>query len=238
MSAVVSIVAGLLAWTQPPSGTPSQPAAAAADAALRHWEAGRFDEARKSIARAYMIEPWRQYLYARAQIERADDRCGDAIEFYRLYLDEAPPDDAAALAREGIAACERELAANPPPADVPAPANDVAVRPWWRDALGTTFAVTGGVTLLTGTGMFAWVAADRRAASRSDRHDAFARRIRRAERVSVAGVALVSIGAALLTAGVVRLAVVQARQRRGARPRARAAVARWQLDVPSLTLRW
>ena len=112
MLPAASILA-LALLAQPPGDQPSRPAAEAAEDALRHWEAGRFDEARKSIARAYMIEPWRQYLYARAQIERADGQCEAAIEFYKLYLDEAPPDDAAKLARDGIAACERELASAP-----------------------------------------------------------------------------------------------------------------------------
>lgn len=223
-------------FAQPPGDQPSRPAAEAAEAALRHWEAGRFDEARKSIARAYMIEPWRQYLYARAQIERADKQCKAAIEFYQLYLDEKPPADAAVLAREGIAECERELASAPRPpttttTDV-APPSGPPPRPWYRDPLGMTFVTTGGASVLVGAGMFGVVASNRNAAERSDDHDAFGRHIDRAKRASVAAVALVSIGAALFTAGVIRLAVLQSKSRR------RARSARWSVDASMLTLRW
>ncbi|HWB79868.1 MAG TPA: hypothetical protein VG755_33115 [Nannocystaceae bacterium] len=227
-------IVALALVAQPPGDHPSRPAAEAAEDALRHWEAGRFDDARKSIARAYMIEPWRQYLYARAQIERADKQCKAAIEFYQLYLDEAPPEDAAVLAKQGIAECERELASAPQspsesPADTPP---DRPARPWYRDPLGMTFVTTGGASLLVGAGMFGLVATRRRAAEQSDDHDQFGDRIHRAERASVAAVALVSIGAALLTAGVIRLAVQQSKSRR------RARSARWSVDASMLTLRW
>jgi hypothetical protein len=226
------VLAVLVAAVEPPGDTPSPPAAEAAEAALRHWEAGRFDEARKSIARAYMIEPWRQFLYARAQIERADKQCGAAIEFYELYLAEKPPEDAAALAREGITACERELANAPKPkptTDVPP---EAPRKKWYRDPLGMTFVTTGGVALLVGAGMFGLVAADRNAADRTHDHDEFGRHTHRAERASVAAVALASIGGALLVAGVVRLAVVSSKSRR------RARVSRWSVDASMLTLRW
>lgn len=224
----------LVLVAQPPGDHPSRPAAEAAEDALRHWEAGRFDDARDSIARAYMIEPWRQYLYARAQIERADKQCKAAIEFYQLYLDEQPPEDAAVLARQGIADCERELASAPQPrAPIDgAPITDRPLRPWYRDPLGMTFVTTGGAAMLVGAGMFGLVASDRRAAEQSDDHDAFGREIRRAKRASVAAVALVSIGAALFTAGVIRLAVRQSKSRR------RARSARWSVDASMLTLRW
>ena len=48
----------------------------------------------------------------------------------------------------------------------------------------------------------------------------------------MAAVALVSIGAALFTAGVIRLAVLQGKSRR------RARLGRWSLDASMLTLRW
>ncbi len=231
--ALALVVLALVA--QPPGAEPSRPAAEAAEAALRHWEAGRYDEARKAIARAYMIEPWRQYLYARAQIERADGKCADAIEFYRLYLDAKPPADAVALAEQGIAECEQQLANAPQPRD-----DDAAPRldappppkPWWKDGLGLGLVTGGGVTMVVGGGLFGLVAADRRASQGSDDHAEFGRRVRRAERASVAGVTLLSIGAALFVAGVVRLAVVQSKARRAGR------AARIRADGATLTLRW
>jgi len=235
MAVALALVVLALA-AQPPGAEPSRPAAEAAEAALRHWEAGRFDDARKSIARAYMIEPWRQYLYARAQIERADGKCADAIEFYRLYLDAKPPADAVALAEQGIAECEQQLADAPQASvDSASPRTDdrpPPPKPWWKDGLGLGLVAGGGLTTIVGGGMFGLVAADRRASERSDDHAEFGRRVRRAERASVAGVTLVSIGAALFVAGVVRLAVVQSKARRAGR------AARVQADGATLTLRW
>ena len=113
--------------------------AAEVDAAVQSLtEAGRFAQAREAIARAYMIEPWPDYLYARAQIERADDKCVAAREFYGLYLEAGPPERGAKLAREGIEAC-------PVPVPPPRPVQDSAPpRSWRRDPIGITLVGVGG----------------------------------------------------------------------------------------------
>lgn len=201
-------------------GTPSRPAAAAAEEALHHFEAGDYAAARTAIARAYMIEPWPEFLYARAQIERADGHCDTAVEFYRLYLDAAPPAAGARAAREAIAACGEQPPASeddddagtttpPQPTPRPRPADD---------ALGLSLVAVGGVGLLVGAGLYGGMASQRRAAIGSTEHGAFAQHIDRARRFSVAAAALVSVGAALVVAGTVRLATLG----RGARARRRA----------------
>ncbi|MBX7082422.1 MAG: hypothetical protein K1X88_24665 [Nannocystaceae bacterium] len=199
---------------------PSRPAAEAAEAALRHYEAGELDEARAAIERAYMIEPWPEFLYARAQIERADDRCGTAREFYRLYLDAEPPQAGATAAREGIAACEGRDDPADAPAPAPTPARGRKVDPR-HDPIGLSLVGLGGAAAVVGVSLLGAMAHERRAALRAQQHDSFGAHYDRARRLSVGAVALVSIGAALLLAGTVRLATVgrDAKRRRRATAR-------------------
>lgn len=208
MIAALVTAALLLAETAPPTGPRSRPAALEAEAALSHYEAGRFAEARAAIERAYMIEPWPDYLYARAQIERADKQCARAKEFYELYLEADPPERGAQLAREGIAACPVTV---PPPRPV---AEDAAPpRSWRKDPVGVTLASLGGAALVVGAGLYVGLARTRKDAERATTHGEFGEHYGRARSFSIAGAAVVSIGATLAIAGIVRLAVVKNRSR-------------------------
>ncbi len=199
---------------------PSRPAAEAAEAALRHYEAGELEEARAAIERAYMIEPWPEFLYARAQIERAADRCDTAREFYRLYLDAEPPEAGAAAARDGIAACEGRSDPEDGRAPPPTPTRRRAVDPR-HDPIGLSLVSLGGAGAVVGVSLYGAMAHERRVALRAQQHDAFGAHYDRARRLSVAAVALVSIGAALLLAGTVRLATLGRDARRTRRATAR-----------------
>lgn len=191
--------------------TPTRPAAEAAEAALAHYEAGRYDEARAEIERAYRIEPWPEYLFARAQIERADDDCVAARKYYNLYLEAGPPERGAKLAREGIEGCP----VGPPPP----PRVDAALEDARRDRVvrnvGIAVTATGGVALVTAAALYIAGAVQRRAAEDSNAHGVFGDHIDRARRLGVAGTAMVSIGAILTTAGVVQI-VLATRRSRGA----------------------
>ncbi len=210
---VLAIVACIV--LAPPPSTPaprSRPAAEAAELALAHYEAGRFAEARAAIARAYMIEPWPEYLYARAQIERGAGDCMAAREFYGLYLAEGPPDKGAALAREGIAQCPVDP---PPQQQQPAEIAPPSVGADSRvvDAFGVALTATGGAALVVGAGLYIGAAAQRRAAGRAPTHDRFGDHTDRARRLGIAATAMVSIGAAVALAGAVRLLVLRRRNR-------------------------
>jgi tetratricopeptide (TPR) repeat protein len=208
LAIVMSVV---VAVATAPARAPTRPAAEAAERALVHYEAGRYDEARSEIARAYMIEPWPEFLFARAQIERADGDCTAAREFYDLYLDADPPERGAKLAADGIAACP----VRPPPPRVdptdgaPADARRTKVV---RD-IGIASTAFGGAALVAATVLYAVGRAQQRSAAEAQNHGVFGARIDRAERLGVAGTAAVSVGAILTTAGVVQL-VVASRQRR------------------------
>lgn len=231
---IAVVVAALVAFAPPvpPSGPTSRPAAEAAEAALAHWEAGRYAEARAAIARAYMIEPWPEYLYARAQIERAAGDCVAAREFYGLYLDADPPERGAALAREGIEACPVVPEVAPDEVDAPPPASTRRVDP-----LGVSLAALGGAGVVIGAGLYIGMATERRAAERAEVHDAFGDRLARARRLSVAASAVISVGAMLAIAGVVRLAIVARRgkARRPTRSPSSSITLAW---TPGVGLRW
>lgn len=226
------VLLAALCLAPPPAGPTSRPAAEAAEAALSHYEKGEYAAARAAIARAYMIEPWPEYLFARGQIERADGDCVAAHEFYGLYLEADPPKAGAALAQEGIAACP--IPDEPPP---PRPgrdgAGDPAAGPKGPDALGIALTSVGGASLVVGAGLYIGTAVQRRAAQGASTHDRFGDHIDRARRLGVAASAMVSIGAALAVAGIVRLVVVQRR----AKARGAAASRRGPTPV-GLTLRW
>lgn len=203
--------------TAMPPPAASRPAAEASEAALVHFEAGRYAEAREAIARAYMIEPWPQFLFARAQIERADGRCRPAIDFYELYLAEDPPPKAAASSRAAIDRCRARLLAE-------------ARRSWRRDPAALGLWIVGGVSATIGIGFAAAAGAERAAADRAADHDGFDRELRRARRNGPVGVAMLSVGGALLLAGVIRAAVLTQQRRK-------AALA-WVVDGAGLGVRW
>ena len=212
------IVAAVLAVWAPsrPEGPRSRPAAQAAEQALTHYEARRYDEARTAIARAYMIEPWPEYLYARAQIERSDGDCVAAREFYQLYLDADPSPSGAEMARAGIEECP--VAVPAPTLVAPGKTDGAAkARAGRVDRLGVALAVTGGAGVLVGVGLYAAMAVNQRAAERADSVGSFGTRLDRARALSVAAAAVVSIGAVLAVAGAVRLAIVARRSRRTTR---------------------
>lgn len=230
-----SVLLTALCLAPPPAGPRSRPAAEAAEAALSHYEKGEYAEARAAIARAYMIEPWPEYLFARAQIERADGECVAAHEFYGLYLESDPPDKGAALAREGIAACpiRDEAPASAPARDAAA---DPDATPRGPDALGIALTSVGGASLVVGAGLYIGTAVQRRAAEGAATHDRFGDHIDRARRLGVAASAMVSIGAAFAVAGIVRLVIVHRRAKARGRLAWRRPPARAVLD--GLTLRW
>lgn len=209
MIAIVLAAALVLAETAPPTGPRSRPAALEAEAALSHYEAGRLDEARAAIERAYMIEPWPDYLYARAQIERADGDCARAREFYGLYLDAKPPERGAELARQGIEACPVLV-----PAPKPVTADAAPPRSWRRDPIAVAFTGIGGAAIIVGAGLYVGMAKNQSGAERATTHGEFAEHYGRARGFAIAGAAVMSIGATLAIAGIVRFAIVKSRARR------------------------
>ena len=220
----------------------SQPASAEEDAVARAEAAfaeERFAEAADGFAEAYAANPLPRYLWAGAQAERLANDCAAAIELYDAFLATEPAEKDARDARDAKQACADKLAraatpsgqnaatgttgAEPAPATAPtSPPEDAAAsrrkrapQTWYRDPWGG--ALVGSGVFVGGIGVGLLVSAvrlDREAGDAStegayeaSREDAVLR-----QRV---GIATVSVGSALVLAGIVRWVLVGTRGRRG-----------------------
>lgn len=113
-------------------------------------------------------------------------------------------------------------ASGPPPAAIPpvTPANDSRERAPARDPLAISLTAFGSAGLATGAGLLAAAHQSERRAEAADDESRYDRDIRRAMGLQAAGIAAVSIGAALVCGGIVRWVVVARRARkRGASAR-------------------
>jgi tetratricopeptide (TPR) repeat protein len=231
---VARLVAMLASAPTPDDADATAYVRAVASEAAAHVEAGRYDEAVRLLDEAEQTHSDPAFVYMRASIEGKRGNCDRAIALYRRYLKLDVPDQDAAAARRGLQRCEAKVEASRPSAPVQAaPAASVdppsdrpperpgTLTPWYADPWGTTLAVTGaavavaGVALLIQTRLELGQADDAAGLAAFDEHAA------RAERFGAAGVATVAVGSAVAVAGIIRWAVVGARNRQS-----RAATAR------------
>lgn len=77
----------------------------------------------------YGIDPHPDFLYAKAQAQRLGGDCRAAVVSYRAFLDAAPPESEAALARGNLERCEAALAASHADAGVEPAVFDAGVEP-------------------------------------------------------------------------------------------------------------
>lgn len=196
----------------------------------------RWSDASEAFAAAYARTGDPTYLYTQAQAERRGGHCEVAIELLERFLDTEPAEVAAATARGYIAECREQLgpgetSASAEPAS--SPSSEVAVgpvdeappvtvpRPWWRDPWGGAL-VGVGTAALVGGGVLVGLArrgADRALEAESDA--GYGDRIASAEAMQIAGVTVMSVGAAAVIGGVVRWVVLA---RRGRARRGKVAV--------------
>jgi hypothetical protein len=189
------------------------------------FEAEDWDTAAREFAAAHAHDGRLEYLYAQAQAERRGGRCEDAMATYQRFIDAGPPPEAIAEARGNIAKCEEERPASPPPpaaavsvqrVDAPPP-EPAPTKHWIRDPWGGV-ATFGGIAIAAAGGALLGVAHDReRDAERSGDEQDYRDAIAGAPAMSRAGIGLVSVGAALIVAGIVRWSLLAAAARR--RPR-------------------
>jgi tetratricopeptide (TPR) repeat protein len=208
---------------------------AAADGETAFVE-GRWDDAAQAFAEAYAHDPQPAYLYARAQAERKAGRCAVAIELYEQFLDGAPKGDAKTLARENVEACRAELpeepdssAIEPQPTVSPRPLVDESddaprvdepvrePRPWYRDPWGGALFGVGAASAVGGGVLIGVAGRQHDRAHEASSDAAYGNRIDRAKLLNRAGIVAVSVGAALVVAGIVRWAVVGTRRSRAPR---------------------
>jgi len=202
-----------------PSQTPDVGELVAAGEAA--WREARWDDASDAFAKAYAATHEPAYLYARAQIERMAGRCPQAVPLYRDYLATEPSENARAAVLGHIAECEPEPAPQrpPPPVVAPPPATTREVapaprRPWYRDPWGGSLVGVGVAGALAGGILVGLAYRGARDAEEASTDAAFGEAYGRAQTLEHSGAIVLGLGGALIVAGVIRWAVVGAKQRR------------------------
>jgi tetratricopeptide (TPR) repeat protein len=202
---------------------------------MSKYELGDLPEALSLFKRAYEIHPEPRILFNIAQTHRKGRDYALALDAYRAYLRNMPDAPNRALVEERLGELEELLAAQkasdekPPDGVTPAPepaTEPLAPEPmppstvgtrddrWYRDVLG--WSLVGGGVLLAATGTVFYMQAQSRksdldSAPESER-DPLRTQVRRDQTLGGVGVA---VGAAVLSAGVVRLLLVKGRSSRG-----------------------
>ncbi len=217
----------------------------------RAFDAQRWDEAADAFAAAYAAHPCRELLWAHAQSLRFAGRCEEALPLYQQFLDADPDADELADVHTNLDACRAEVGApqeiaTPQPATPPrppapsvepnaaarerpsprGPVDDATPRrrsepnprrDRWAHALLWSGVGVAGI----GAGLLGAGHARREQAAGARTELAYQAAFAGAPALGNAGIAVLASGATLITAGIVRFAVVAARARRHGRPLAR-----------------
>lgn len=195
----------------------------------------QWDRASRAFADAYAIDPNPDYLFARAQAERFAGRCNVAVKLWDQYLavETSPP--AVREAKVNRAYCEPDgsgdtapsttTGATTPPANEHEPVRDRPSRAWYRDPAGGVLVAVGGVSTVIGASVLGLALSRDRKASSADTEGSYVAEKDAVKGPHRAGIAVLSVGGALLVAGVVRWAVVASRSRGTA---ARAQASQWR----------
>ncbi|MBV1857560.1 MAG: hypothetical protein KUG77_04045 [Nannocystaceae bacterium] len=191
---------------------------------------GNFGEAAKLIEKAYLIEPVPELLFPWAQAEREQGNCRAAIDLYGRLLEEVPEGRMAESARKNIALCEEEMPAEedvvpvveddsfeeepyePEPEPEPVPVTKTDTQPkakqWYKDPAGGVLTGLGVVGVGAGAALLIVASGNANGApdapSLSDYHSQSDTALTQRN----AGAGVLTVGGALLVAGVIRYVLV------------------------------
>ena len=201
---------------------------------LEYYKMKEYEAAISEFEAAYAIDPRNEILFAQAQAERLSGDCASAVVLYRRFLEGNPPAVHAEAAHTSLDKCEVALRSTPdgkpiesneppppakPPSETPeasasapaaAPASMPAApppshhRPFYKDALGDSFAIAGVVALGAGVGLYLASASDVDAADAATTYSEHARLLDRAESRRTYAFVGLGAGAALLVGATVR----------------------------------
>lgn len=205
----------------------------------RAFEAEQWDEAARAFGAAYADHPRAELLWAQAQALRFAGRCGEALPLYERFLGTGPTADEITDANTNIAECRAHVVEVPAvepvaaapiarPSTPPAPTvqrrelvDDVRPIPRERrqpsvrrDAWAHALLWSGVGIAGVGTGLLAAGHVRRERAADSRTEYEYRQRFSGAPALGNAGIAVLASSAALVTAGIVRFAVLGARARR------------------------
>ena len=194
---------------------------------------GNFGDAAKLIEKAYLIEPVPELLFPWAQAEREQGNCRAAVDLYNRMLEEIPEGPMADSARQNIARCEEEMGPeeeivpivddpieeddlfeeeeeqpDPEPAEPKDDPPKSKAKQWYKDPVGGVLTGLGVVGVGTGVALLAVASSTANDAPNAANVSAYNDESDRAVTQRNAGAAVLSIGGALLVAGVVRYVLV------------------------------
>ncbi len=220
------------------------------DRGLERFYAQDFEAASREFRAAYALEPASFVLYAWAQAERYAGNCPRAEVLYGRFLASDPPAHEAEKARERIIECggvppplPSEVEQRPTPT-VPEPGPEPAPPPPpWPSPPHRVAIALGGAGLILGGALGAGggvVVADgrrrERAALMAPSQQGFVDQLDQARTRQGAGVALLSVGGAVVVAGAVVLGVFVARalkERRASTARGAGRRGGWARSAPA-----
>jgi hypothetical protein len=195
-----------------------------------------FATASDKLERAYLIEPAPELLYPWAQAERNLDRCESAIDLYEKFIDTKPNERMVAAAQQNIDRCKEQLSANKPdePPPVPDPGSDAETAPRddtppkndggakdepktnvGRDPAGAVLVSLGAAGVIAGAALLGVASKQAKKTGNDGNDNTTYLDMRRTALIQRnAGIAVLTIGGALIVAGAIRYGLLARKQKR------------------------
>ena len=203
--------------------------------AAEYVAAEDFERARRILDEAYAADPRPELLYSRAQVERIAGNCNEARRLFDLFASAASEEDAADARRlserctpadppeVGAPLEEPEPSVPPastvreptatPAANTPEPRRVELEKPWSRRPLPAVMMGVGLGALGAGTGLVAYASIHDPIPADARNEGHYGELTTRQRGLTVAGVAVITAGAALAIGAGVIWAVLARRQR-------------------------
>lgn len=234
LAAALSVASPVLAAApESASGFSNKKAEAAYAAGIEKFDRGDFDEALVDLDASLRIEESAKALYAKAQSLNKLDRCREAVPIYNRVLKMLPDDSPAQPAvKDALVTCAEKLATEdtPPPVvlepddpieDEPVEAVDEELtddpaeptgKRWYADPYAPVLAGLGLVGV--GVGSYFLVEASRENKKQPMVYEDFEAKAERVQTLRIQGGVITGVGGALLLGGIIRYAVLGAREKR------------------------
>lgn len=192
---------------------------------------GNFADAAKLIEKAYLIEPVPELLFPWGQAEREQGNCRAAVDLYNRMLEEIPEGPMADAARGKIEQCEEEMGPeeeivpvvdpdpieedpleeeDPAPAPTPVKPKDdePKAKKWYLDPAGGVLTGLGVAGVGAGAALLGVASSTANNAPNAATVGDYNDDSDRAVTFRNAGAGVLSVGGALLVAGIIRYALV------------------------------
>ncbi len=193
---------------------------------------GNFTDAAKLIEKAYLIEPVPELLFPWAQAEREQGNCRAAIDLYNRMLEEIPEGPMADSARKNIARCEEEIGPEEvvpvvedpldedpfeeeeePEEEAPEPVtkkddDEPKAKQWYKDPVGGVLSGLGIAGVGAGTALLIVATSNANAAPDAPTVVDYNDQSDQAVTQRNVGAGVLSVGGALLVAGIIRYVLV------------------------------